>query len=81
MARLASRPNLLFVLLTFGVSHPQMQQKLKELECKLSDEESTVKKLEAGGKKDAEDKKRLQEVRNCWNNCEWSTWLMVKKTL
>ena len=40
-----------------------MQQKLKELEGKLSDEESTVKKLEAGGKKDADDKKRLQEVR------------------
>ena len=40
-----------------------MQEKLKELESKLSEEESAVKKLEAGGARDKEEKKRLSEVR------------------
>ena len=40
-----------------------MQEKLKELESKLRDEESAVKKLEAGGARDKEEKKRLSEVR------------------
>ena len=39
-----------------------MQEKLKELESKLSEEESAVKKLEAGGARDKEEKKRLTEV-------------------
>ena len=40
-----------------------MQEKLKELESKLGEEEAAVKKLEAGGARHAEEKKKLGEVR------------------